>query len=126
MARLRRAAGGRRHPLRSDHRRLRRGGTARSTGSVSPKALRGSVAAVSVGIVDGEALLDLDYEEDSRADTDMNVVMTGDESVSARCKPQPSVKRSPRELLERLLDLAAGGIADLSVAQLEAAEAPSL
>src|SRR4029077_9864811 len=42
------------------------------------KALTGSVAAVSVGIVDGEALLDLDYAEDSSAEVDMNVVMTGD------------------------------------------------
>ena len=42
------------------------------------KALPGSIAAVSVGIVDGEAVLDLDYEEDSSAETDMNVVMTGD------------------------------------------------
>ncbi len=42
------------------------------------KALRGSVAAVSVGIVDGEAVLDLDYPEDSSAETDMNVVMTGE------------------------------------------------
>ena len=41
------------------------------------KALTGGIAAVSVGIVDGEAVLDLDYEEDSSAETDMNVVMTG-------------------------------------------------
>ena len=42
------------------------------------KALAGSVAAVSVGVVDGESLLDLDYVEDSSADVDVNVVMTGD------------------------------------------------
>src|SRR6266566_4134666 len=42
------------------------------------KAFTGSIAAVSVGIVGGEALLDLDYSEDSTADVDMNVVMTGD------------------------------------------------
>ena len=42
------------------------------------KALTGSVAAVSVGVVDGEALLDLDYSEDSNAEVDVNVVMTGD------------------------------------------------
>jgi len=45
------------------------------------KALSGSVAAVSVGIVDGEVLLDLDYSEDSQAEVDMNVVMTGDEGL---------------------------------------------
>ena len=42
------------------------------------KALTGSIAAVSVGVVDGVALLDLDYSEDSNADVDVNVVMTGD------------------------------------------------
>ena len=42
------------------------------------KALTGSIAAVSVGVVEGESLLDLDYSEDSNADVDLNVVMTGD------------------------------------------------
>ena len=53
---------------------------ARDQGLLVPKAepLRGSVAAVSVGVVDGEARLDLHYDDDVRADTDMNVVMTGD------------------------------------------------
>jgi ribonuclease PH len=89
------------------------------------KALRGSVAAVSVGIVEGEALLDLDYSEDSRADADMNVVMTGDGRL---VEVQASAEREafPRELLDRLLDLAAGGIADLAAAQDHAAEAPRL
>jgi ribonuclease PH len=89
------------------------------------KALRGSVAAVSVGIVDGEALLDLDYAEDARADTDMNVVMTGDGRL---VEVQATAEREafPRELLDRLLDLAAGGIADLAVTQREAAEAPAV
>src|SRR3954454_3652861 len=45
------------------------------------KALTGSVAAVSVGVVDDESLLDLDYSEDSQADVDMNVVMTGDSAL---------------------------------------------
>jgi ribonuclease PH len=89
------------------------------------KALRGSVAAVSVGIVDGEPLLDLDYSEDSRAETDMNVVMTGDGRL---VEVQASAERDPfdRDLLDRLLDLAAGGIADLTAAQREAAEAPAV
>jgi ribonuclease PH len=86
------------------------------------KALRGSVAAVSVGVVDGEPLLDLDYSEDSRAETDMNVVMTGDGLL---VEVQATAERDPfsRELLDRLLDLAAGGIDELGLAQREAAEA---
>jgi ribonuclease PH len=87
------------------------------------KALTGSVAAVSVGIVDGEALLDLDYSEDSRAETDMNVVTTGDGRL---IEVQATAERDPfsRELLDELLDLAAVGIERLGVAQREAAEAP--
>jgi ribonuclease PH len=87
------------------------------------KALAGSVAAVSVGIVDGEALLDLDYSEDSRAETDMNVVMTGDGRL---IEVQATAERDPfsRELLDELLDLAAVGIERLGDAQREAAEAP--
>ena len=80
------------------------------------KALPGSVAAVSVGIVGGEALLDLDYPEDSQAETDMNVVMTGDGRL---VEVQATAERDPfgRDLLDRLLDLAAGGIEQLSDAQ---------
>ena len=87
------------------------------------KALRGSVAAVSVGIVDGEAVLDLDYPEDSSAETDMNVVMTGEGDL---VEVQATAERDPfsRELLDQLLDLAAGGIEELTAAQLEAAAAP--
>jgi ribonuclease PH len=82
-------------------------------------ALRGSLAAVSVGIVDGVALLDLDYSEDSRAETDMNVVMTGDGSL---VEVQATAERDPfsRELLGQLLDLAAVGVGELGVAQEEA------
>jgi ribonuclease PH len=86
------------------------------------KALPGTVAAVSVGVVDGEALLDLDYSEDSRAETDMNVVMTGDGRL---VEVQATAERDPfsRDELDRLLDLAGGGIEELSAAQREAAEA---
>ncbi len=87
------------------------------------KALSGSVAAVSVGIVGGEAVLDLDYEEDSGAETDMNVVMTaGGELVEV----QATAEGEPfsRELLDRLLDLAAGGIESLTAAQIDAAALP--
>jgi ribonuclease PH len=89
------------------------------------KALTGGVAAVSVGVVDGEPVLDLDYVEDSTAETDMNVVMAGDGRL---VEVQATAERDPfsRELLDRLLDLAASGIAELEAAQREACEAPSL
>jgi ribonuclease PH len=84
------------------------------------KALTGSIAAVSVGIVGGEGVLDLDYVEDSGAETDMNVVMTGDGRL---VEVQATAERDPfsRELLDELLDLASGGIENLTAAQLEAA-----
>jgi len=87
------------------------------------KVLTGSVAAVSVGIVGGEAVLDLDYEEDSTAETDMNVVMTG---AGELVEVQATAERDPfsRELLDELLDLAAGGVEELTAAQQEAAGAP--
>ena len=87
------------------------------------KALAGSVAAVSVGLVGGVPLLDLDYSEDSRADTDMNVVMTGDGRL---VEVQATAEQDPfsRELLDGMLDLAATGIDELQLAQREAAEAP--
>ena len=89
------------------------------------KALTGSIAAVSVGVVEGEAVLDLDYVEDSTAETDMNVVMTGDGRL---VEVQATAERDPfsRELLDSLLDLAAGGIDELGAAQDAAAAAPPL
>jgi ribonuclease PH len=89
------------------------------------KALTGGIAAVSVGVVGGEPVLDLDYVEDSGAETDMNVVMAGDGRL---VEVQATAEREPfsRELLDQLLDLAAGGIAQLEAAQREACEAPSL
>jgi ribonuclease PH len=72
------------------------------------KALPGSVAAVSVGIVDGEPLLDLDYSEDSTAEVDMNVVMTAT-ARSSRCRRQPSGRRSAARASDELLELAAVG-----------------
>ena len=89
------------------------------------RALAGSIAAVSVGVVDGVPVLDLDYVEDSEAETDMNVVMTGDGRL---VEVQATAERDPfsRELLDRLLDLAAGGIAELGAAQRAACEAPRL
>jgi ribonuclease PH len=86
------------------------------------KALSGSVAAVSVGIVDGEALLDLDYSEDSQAEVDMNVVMTGD---GALVEVQATAEKTPfsRARLDDLLELAAVGIEDLAVVQEDAVAA---
>src|SRR5580693_9306610 len=82
------------------------------------KKLRGdplvsSVAAVSVGIVDGQPRLDLCYEEDVAAETDMNVVCTGDGSF---VEIQGTAEREPfgRELLDELLDLGVAGCAELS------------
>ena len=83
------------------------------------RTLTESVAAVSVGIVDGEPLLDLDYSEDSQAEVDMNVVMTGD---GALVEVQATAERTPftRARLDELLELAAGGIEEISAAQEDA------
>jgi ribonuclease PH len=87
------------------------------------KALSGSLAAVSVGIVGGELMLDLDYSEDSNADVDLNVVMAGDGRL---VEVQATAERVPfdRTQFDGLLDLAAAGIEELSIAQREAIEAP--
>ena len=78
-----------------------------------------SVAAVSVGVVDGVPLLDLDYSEDSNADTDMNVVMTGDGRL---IEVQATAEKDPftRERLDELLELATAGIAEIGERQAEA------
>ncbi|MFD9338729.1 ribonuclease PH [Streptomyces sp. NPDC060028] len=85
------------------------------------KPLTGTVAAVSVGIVDGVPLLDLCYEEDVRAETDMNVVCTGDGRF---VEVQGTAEGEPfdRKELNALLDLATGGCADLEAIQLGALE----
>jgi ribonuclease PH len=78
------------------------------------------VGAVSVGIVEGESLLDLDYVEDSSADVDMNVVMRGDGRL---VEVQATAERNSftREELDRLIDLAAAGIEQISEIQRQAA-----
>ncbi|WP_326650137.1 ribonuclease PH [Streptomyces sp. NBC_01750] len=85
------------------------------------KPLTGTVAAVSVGIVDGVPLLDLCYEEDVRAETDMNVVCTGDGRF---VEVQGTAEAEPfdRKELNALLDLATGGCADLAALQSVALE----
>jgi len=91
----------------------------KATGAVKGEPLTGSVAAVSVGIIDGEPRLDLPYEEDVRAETDMNVVMTGD---GAYVEVQGTAEGAPfdRAMLDGLLTLAEKGCADLTRLQAEA------
>jgi ribonuclease PH len=86
------------------------------------RVLPDSVAAVSLGIVDGDLLLDLDYVEDSGAEVDLNVVMTGSERL---IEVQATAERAPfdREALNELLDLAAKGIAEIREAQKAALDA---
>ncbi|MGA2433054.1 MAG: ribonuclease PH, partial [Acidimicrobiales bacterium] len=74
------------------------------------------VAAVSVGIIDGVAMLDLPYEEDSRAETDMNVVMTG-AGHFVEVQGTAELTAFSRSELDALLDLATAGIADIHDAQ---------
>jgi ribonuclease PH len=78
-----------------------------------------TVAALSVGVVDGQALCDLDYSEDSRAEVDANVVMTGSGGL---VEVQATAEQTPlsRASLDELLELAEAGIADLRTLQLEA------
>ncbi|TRZ84980.1 MAG: ribonuclease PH [Streptomycetaceae bacterium] len=91
---------------------------AKEKGHISAKAnpLSDSVAAVSVGIIDGVPMLDLCYEEDVRADTDMNVVCSGDGrfiEVQGTAEGQPF----DRVLLDALLDLAVAGCTQLKALQ---------
>jgi ribonuclease PH len=88
-------------------------------GRVSGDLLTDTVAAVSVGIVDSEARLDLSYEEDARADVDFNVVMTGSGTF---VEVQGTAEGTPftRPDLDALLDLGVGGIAELTKIQLGA------
>lgn len=85
-------------------------------GRLERSPLAGSVAAVSAGIVDGVALLDLDYPEDSSAEVDANVVMTGDGGL---VEVQATAERTPlsRAGLDDLLALAATGIEELRALQ---------
>ena len=87
-----------------------------SDGGLDRLPLTGSLAAVSCGIVGGRALLDLDYSEDSTAEVDANVVMTGDGGL---VEVQATAERTPlsRASLDELLALAADGIDRLRAAQ---------
>ena len=93
-----------------------------SEGKLDAVPLTGSVAAVSAGMVDGVPLLDLDYSEDSTAEVDANVVMTGDGGL---VEVQATAERTPlsRASLDELLALAAAGVERLRTAQEEAVAA---
>jgi ribonuclease PH len=93
----------------------------RTAGSIAADPLTGSVAAVSAGIVDGRAVLDLCYAQDSRAEVDMNFVMTGSGAL-VEVQGTAEGKAFTRAQLDELLDLATGGIAQLTAAQRQAVE----
>jgi ribonuclease PH len=93
----------------------------RSRGLLSDIPLHGQVAAVSVGIVRGVAMLDLDYSEDSEAETDMNVVMNnGGAFIEVQGTAEGHAFR--RHELDALLNLAASGIGELCALQTQALE----
>ena len=100
-------------PVRASRRAI---AWAREQGHVTREPLIDSVAAVSVGLVDGEPRLDLHYDADVRAETDMNVVMTGS---GLYVEVQGTAEGEPfdRRMLDQLLDLAAAGCADLTLQQ---------
>jgi ribonuclease PH len=91
----------------------------RADGRIASSPLTGSVAAVSCGMIGGVAMLDLDYSEDSAAEVDANVVMTGDGDL---VEVQATAERTPlsRAHLDELLALAASGIERLRSAQEDA------
>jgi ribonuclease PH len=91
----------------------------KAKGLVAREPLRDFVAAVSVGLVDGEPRLDLDYQEDSSGDTDMNVVMTG---TGGFVEIQGTAEGEPftRAQMDALLALASKGIGELVAKQREA------
>ncbi len=91
----------------------------RAKGKLEGSPLTGSVAAVSCGMIDGAALLDLDYPEDSTAEVDANVVMTGEGGL---VEVQATAERTPlsRAHLDELLALAAKGIEQLRAIQEQA------
>ncbi|HET7404323.1 MAG TPA: ribonuclease PH [Usitatibacter sp.] len=93
----------------------------RGAGLLQANPVRDFVAAVSVGIVDGVPMLDLDYDEDSACGTDMNVVMTGNGrfvEVQGTAEGEPFTRAE----MDRLLELAASGIGELVRLQRSALE----
>jgi ribonuclease PH len=91
-------------------------GKLQAAGTLKESPLKQMVAATSVGIVDGRVLLDLAYEEDSRAEVDMNVVMTADGGL---VETQATAEKGTysRKQLDEMLDVAEAGIRELLAAQ---------
>ena len=87
-----------------------------SAGTLAASPMRELVAAVSVGVVDGQVLLDLDYSEDSQAEVDSNVVVTASGGL---VETQATAEKQPysRIQLNTMLDYAERGIAELIAAQ---------
>jgi ribonuclease PH len=94
-----------------------------AAGELERDPLSGSVAAISCGVVDGEALCDLDYAEDSSAEVDANIVMTGDGGL---VEIQATAERTPasRASLDELLELAEPAIAALRETQAQVCGGP--
>ncbi|MDO9009999.1 MAG: ribonuclease PH, partial [Thiobacillus sp.] len=88
-------------------------------GKLTETPLNDSIAAVSVGLYQGAAVLDLDYLEDSGCDTDMNVVITGSGGI---VEVQGTAEGAPfsRADMDKLIDLASAGITEITAAQLAA------
>jgi ribonuclease PH len=97
-------------------------GKLQAAGTLKESPLKQMVAATSVGIVDGRVLLDLAYEEDARAEVDMNVVMTSDGGL---VETQATAEKGTysRAQLSEMLDTAERGIGELLRAQLECLKA---
>ncbi|MDO9515596.1 MAG: ribonuclease PH [Syntrophales bacterium] len=90
----------------------------REEGVIEGSPIKDFISAISVGIVDGEVLLDLDYAEDSTADVDMNFVMTGSGGI-VEIQGTAEAKPFSRDLLDRMIGIAEAGIFDLTKKQKE-------
>jgi ribonuclease PH len=90
----------------------------RERGMIQKLPIEDSVSAISIGMVNGEVLLDLEYEEDLKAEVDMNFVMTGG---GLFIEVQGTAEAAPfdRSVLDRMTDVAVKGIAKLTEAQIE-------
>jgi ribonuclease PH len=94
-----------------------------AAGMMPANPLQDECAAVSVGIIDGQPMLDLPYIEDSRAETDMNVVMTGSGNF-VEVQGTAEGAAFARDELDRLLDLATAGISEIVASQREVLAVP--
>jgi len=90
----------------------------RDEGAIAEFPVKDFICAISVGIIDGEVFLDLDYAEDSKADVDMNVVMTGNGGI-VEIQGTAEVEPFSRDLLDRMINIATVGISQLTERQKE-------